>query len=180
MSPKSTHTLDIDGLAQVISEGAGYRPSATDVAKAIFESDFLDRISAQAIAKHEQARRAAEVKAELGVADDSELQIVNGYLVLRGAVEPEYPAGIEYGPMPYGDAEAVLHLSELPGWPVTASVPMLDWMGEVDAATEAMFDWLKASIDTVDRNDQEAFIRGLAEASVNAIHTAQGKSAATS
>ena len=47
---------------------------------------------------------------------ESDLEIVNGWLVLRGAHELEYPAGAAYGAMPYSDSEPMFHLSELPGW----------------------------------------------------------------
>ncbi len=49
------------------------------------------------------------------------LEIVNGWLVERGAHPQEYPAGPAYGPQPYSDAEPILHLSELPGWPDATS-----------------------------------------------------------
>lgn len=45
------------------------------------------------------------------------LEIVNGWLVERGAHELEYPAGAAYGFLPYSDAEPLLNLAELPGWP---------------------------------------------------------------
>lgn len=46
-----------------------------------------------------------------------DLEIVNGWLVQRGVHEPEYPAGVAYGPMPYSDAEFLVDLSTLSGWP---------------------------------------------------------------
>ena len=45
------------------------------------------------------------------------LEIINGWLVQRGAHEPEYPAGPEYGAAPYGDADLLINLATLPGWP---------------------------------------------------------------
>jgi hypothetical protein len=45
------------------------------------------------------------------------LEIVNGWLVERGAHEPEYPAGFAYGFLPYSDAEPLVRLDTLPGWP---------------------------------------------------------------
>jgi hypothetical protein len=46
-----------------------------------------------------------------------DLEIINGWLVQRGVHEPEYPAGVAYGPMPYSDAEPLVDLSTLSGWP---------------------------------------------------------------
>lgn len=46
-----------------------------------------------------------------------DLEIINGLLVQRGVHEPEYPAGVEYGPMPCSDAEPLVQLSTLSGWP---------------------------------------------------------------
>lgn len=52
-----------------------------------------------------------------------ELEVAGDWLVVRGAHEPEYPAGAPYGAMPYSDAEPVLNLSAIPGW---RAMPELD------------------------------------------------------
>ena len=44
------------------------------------------------------------------------LEILDGHLLLRGAQEPDYPAGLEYGPYPYSDAAEILDLKEVPGF----------------------------------------------------------------
>lgn len=44
------------------------------------------------------------------------LEILDGHLVLRGAQEPDYPAGPEYGPYPYSDAAEILDLRGVPGF----------------------------------------------------------------
>ena len=43
-------------------------------------------------------------------------EIVNGWLVERGAYPVDYPAGPEWGPMPYSDAEPIVQLDTVPGW----------------------------------------------------------------
>ncbi len=48
---------------------------------------------------------------------EENLEIVNGTLCERGVHELEYPAGAAYGPMSYSDAEPILDLSKIPGWP---------------------------------------------------------------
>lgn len=48
---------------------------------------------------------------------EENLEIVNGTLCERGVHEPEYPAGAAYGALPYSDAEPILDLSKIPGWP---------------------------------------------------------------
>ncbi|XBH22910.1 hypothetical protein V5R04_06765 [Jonesiaceae bacterium BS-20] len=48
---------------------------------------------------------------------NTELEIVNGYLVSRGVHAPEYPGGPERGMLPYSDAEPLLNLSKISGWP---------------------------------------------------------------
>lgn len=50
------------------------------------------------------------------------LEIVNGWLVERGAHPLDYPAGAAYGAMPHSDAEPLVNLSALPGWPVQVEV----------------------------------------------------------
>ena len=62
------------------------------------------------------------------------LEIVNGWLVERGAHLADYPAGAAYGSLPYSDAEPLVNLAELPGWPETRS----STIGEVEAAAEAL------------------------------------------
>lgn len=44
------------------------------------------------------------------------LEIVNGWLVERGAYPAEYPAGPEWGPQPYSDAEPLVRLETVPGY----------------------------------------------------------------
>jgi hypothetical protein len=50
------------------------------------------------------------------------LGIVNGWLVERGAHPLDYPAGAAYGSMPYSDAEPLINLSEITGWPLRVEV----------------------------------------------------------
>lgn len=55
------------------------------------------------------------------LATGKNLEIVADHLVIRGAQEPEYPAGPEYGPYPYSDALEILDLTQVPGY--TTSEP---------------------------------------------------------
>lgn len=44
------------------------------------------------------------------------LEIVDGWLVERGAYPAEYPAGPEWGPQPYSDSEPLVRLETVPGY----------------------------------------------------------------
>lgn len=58
---------------------------------------------------------AAPVEGKAGW-DPDNLEIVNGYLVERGALPLDYPAGPAHGARAYSDAEVILRLSDIPGW----------------------------------------------------------------
>ena len=45
-----------------------------------------------------------------------ELEIVNDHLIARGVYPEEYPAGEEYGVLPYSDAEHLVDLREVSGY----------------------------------------------------------------
>ena len=45
-----------------------------------------------------------------------ELEIVNDHLIARGVYPEEYPAGEEYGALPYSDAEHLVNLREVSGY----------------------------------------------------------------
>lgn len=49
--------------------------------------------------------------------DESEMEVVGEWLVVRNVQEPEYPAGPEYGPYPYSDAAPLVHLAQVAGFP---------------------------------------------------------------
>lgn len=69
--------------------------------------------------------------------EDGDLEVVNDWLVLRGAHEAEYPAGPEYGPYPYSDADPIVELSKVAGYPPVPTIAEMDAM--VEAAAEAAF-----------------------------------------
>lgn len=54
--------------------------------------------------------------AEAKEAPTPEYQVMNDYLVIRGAHEPEYPGGPEWGMLPGSDAEPLCNLAEVDGY----------------------------------------------------------------
>lgn len=65
--------------------------------------------------------------------DPANLEIVNGWLVERGAHPSDYPGGAEWGPMAYSDAEPLVRLSDLSGWPAPQPA--------TDTDTEVQWGW---------------------------------------
>ena len=88
------------------------------------------------------------------------LEIVNGWLVERGVNPRDYPAGAAYGAQPYSDAEPLVHLSKIPGWPVQVEVTdeMVDRVGRVmyaswsewsdeDIHAEGIYDLVRSALE---------------------------------
>lgn len=87
---------------------------------------FLSNTFYQSLEHEERVRRSGDLARKLlsvmvvppqGAFPMGNLEIVNSWLVERGAHDPEYPAGAAYGAMPYSDAEPLVNLSEVSGWP---------------------------------------------------------------
>ncbi len=75
------------------------------------------------------------------------LEIIGGWLVERGVHPGEYPAGAAYGMLPDSDAEPLMDLSKIPGWPEAREVTDLkaellklaseeSWCGECTLADD--------------------------------------------
>lgn len=62
------------------------------------------------------ARTHLAAQAPKPIPDESEMEVVGEWLVVRNAQEPEYPAGPEYGPYPYSDAAPLVHLTQVTGF----------------------------------------------------------------
>ena len=65
----------------------------------------------------EWAREHLAAQAPKPIPDESEMEVVGEWLVVRNVQEPEYPAGPEYGPYPYSDAAPLVHLARVAGFP---------------------------------------------------------------
>ncbi len=83
-----------------------------DIAEGWALTNRGQRIVAAADRIEKQAAEIERLKTAPG-----NLEIVNGWLVERGAYELDYPAGAAYGAMPYSDAEPLIQLSIVPSYP---------------------------------------------------------------
>lgn len=93
------------------------------------------------------------------------LEIVNGWLVERGAYPAEYPAGPEWGPQPYSDSEPLVRLETVPGYSALVAeiaaaalrdvaTHFIDW--EVMNGNEKETEAIKVSHNTADYIMREA------------------------
>lgn len=66
------------------------------------------------------------------------LQIVNNYLVERGVHPGDYPAGPEYGMMPYSDSEPLTYLPGVSGWSELQNRVACDWADYFENHTQTV------------------------------------------
>lgn len=112
------------------------------------------------------------------VPDESEMEVVGDWLVVRNAQEPDYPAGPEYGPYPYSDAAPLIQLSRVAGYPPEPQEPT---DAEVEAAARALhiaqLDGDPFAGDAWDEQPhhapRKAWLRDLAHAALRGARTAR-------
>lgn len=93
--------------------------------------EMIDSVSPGAARAH-----LAEQEPALRLPDESEMEVVGEWLVIRNAQEPDYPADPEYGPYPYSDAAPLVHLARVAGFPPEPPEPT---DAEVEAAAGALW-----------------------------------------